>query len=410
MKVGYSVKKNERGLVIPMEKITKLRGFYLFLGLAGGSFGSYLSLLLKSNGLEVSQIGVLMAMGTLIAICVQPLWGVVSDRYNQARLVLILSVAVPAVLAVLYRSEYFIVLMLVYTVSTIFSSTQAPIADSYAIVAANRAGATYGSIRMMMSIGAAVGAIAGGQYVSKFSVSSIWLPFLLLNSVAVVIAFTLPKQAEENHMMSQSFSQGIKKLLGNRIFLAFLGGSFLVNQTMTAFGTYFVIAFQSVGGSTSSAGIALFLASITNVPSMFFASRVIRRLGMERTLLLGALIYVLRWGIQVAFPYPSVMIGVQVLHGLSFGFFYIAAVEYVSKITSAEMQATGQSVFNIVFSGLAGILGNLLNGMLLNQGGVELMNLSCMLSAAAGAALLFYVARSSRRKLPLKSASGGIGA
>ncbi|MFD2876574.1 hypothetical protein ACFTAO_12380 [Paenibacillus rhizoplanae] len=56
----------------------------------------------------------------------------------------------------------FIVLMLVYTVSTIFSSTQAPIADSYAIVAANRAGATYGSIRMMMSIGAAVGAIAGG--------------------------------------------------------------------------------------------------------------------------------------------------------------------------------------------------------------------------------------------------------
>ncbi|MFD2876576.1 hypothetical protein ACFTAO_12390 [Paenibacillus rhizoplanae] len=79
-------------------------------------------------------------------------------------------------------------------------------------------------------------------------------------------------------------------------------------------------------------------------------------------------------------------------------------------MTSAEMQATGQSVFNIVFSGLAGILGNLLNGMLLNQGGVELMNLSCMLSAAAGAALLFYVARSSRRKLPLKSASGGIGA
>lgn len=179
---------------------------------------------------------------------------------------------------------------------------------------------------------------------------------------------------------------------------------------MAAFGTYFVIAFQSVGGSTGHAGIALFLASITNVPSMFFASRVIRRLGMERTLLIGSMIYVLRWGIQVAFPYPSVMIGVQVLHGLSFGLFYIAAVEYVSKITSAEMQATGQSVFNIVFSGLAGILGNLLNGMLLNQGGVGLMNLSCMLSAGVGAALLFYVARSSRSRLKLNQASEGIGA
>lgn len=391
-----------------MEKILKLRGFYLFLGLAGGSFGSYLTLLLVHNGLNSGQIGILMATGTLIAITIQPIWGIVSDRYNQTRLVLILSVAVPAILAVFYRSEYFVILLLVYTLSTIFSSTQAPIADSYAISAAKRAEVTYGSIRLMMSIGAAVGAYIGGIYVSSFSVSTIWLPFLFFNLIAVVIALTLPKQAEENHMMSKSFSQGVRQLLGNRIFLAFLGGSFLVNQTMTAFGTYFVVAFQSVGGSTRYAGIALFIASVTNVPSMLFASRVISRLGRERTLLVGAVIYVLRWGIQVAFPYPSVMIAVQVLHGLSFGFFYIAAVEYVSQITSSEMQATGQSVFNMVFAGISGIIGNLLNGFLLEQGGVEMMNLSCMLSSIAGAMLLLYVARSSRRKrLTLTSSSAG---
>lgn len=391
-----------------MEKILKLRGFYLFLGLAGGSFGSYLTLLLVHNGLNSGQIGILMATGTLIAITIQPIWGIVSDRYNQTRLVLILSVAVPTILAVFYRSEYFVILLLVYTLSTIFSSTQAPIADSYAISAAKRAGVTYGSIRLMMSIGAAVGAYIGGLYVSSFSVSTIWLPFLFFNLIAVVIALTLPKQAEENHMMSKSFSQGVRQLLGNRIFLAFLGGSFLVNQTMTAFGTYFVVAFQSVGGSTRYAGIALFIASVTNVPSMLFASRVISRLGRERTLLVGAVIYVLRWGIQVAFPYPSVMIGVQVLHGLSFGFFYIAAVEYVSQITSSEMQATGQSVFNMVFAGISGIIGNLLNGFLLEQGGVEMMNLSCMLSSIAGAMLLLYVARSSRRKrLALSTPSAG---
>ncbi|MNN76274.1 hypothetical protein D3C81_1926400 [compost metagenome] len=73
------------------------------------------------------------------------------------------------------------------------------------------------------------------------------------------------------------------------------------------------------------------------------------------------------------------------------------------------MQATGQSVFNIVFSGFAGILGNLLNGLLLSEGGVELMNLSCMLSAAIGAVLLLYVARSSRSKVPLPVSSNGLG-
>jgi len=391
-----------------MKKLLKLRGFYLFLGLAGGSFGPYLTSLLVHNGLDSGQIGMLMATGTLIAILIQPMWGIISDRYNQTRLVLILSVAVPALLAVFYRSEYFIVLMLVFTVSTIFSSTQAPIADSYAIAAAKRAGSTYGSIRLMLSIGAAVGSLAGAKYVSTFSVSTIWMPFLLFNGLAVLIALTLPKQAEENHMMSQSFAQGVRQLIGNRVFLAFLGGSLLVNQTMTAFGTYFVLAFQSVGGSMQYAGIALFIASVTNVPSMLLASKVIKKWGRERTLLIGALIYVLRWGIQVAFPYPSVMIGVQVLHGLSFGLFYISAVEYVSQITSADMQATGQSIFNMVFSGFAGILGNVLNGFLLNQGGVGAMNLSCVISSAAGAVLLIYVARNTSRKVSIKANEVGV--
>lgn len=119
-----------------MGKLGKLRGFYLFLGLAGGSFGSYLTLLLKYNGLNVSRIGMMMAAGTLIAICIQPVWGLIADRYNQTRLVLILSVAVPAVLAVFYRFEYFMVLLLIYTVSTIFSSTR--IADYFVRNAGDR--------------------------------------------------------------------------------------------------------------------------------------------------------------------------------------------------------------------------------------------------------------------------------
>ncbi|QWU17843.1 MFS transporter, PPP family, 3-phenylpropionic acid transporter [Paenibacillus sophorae] len=388
-----------------MRILLKLRAFYLFLGLAGGLFVPYLTLLLVQGGLDSGRVGALMAAGPLVAILTQPVWGIISDRYRQTRLVLVLSVAVPAGLAVFYRSEYFIVLLAVYMVSTIFSSTQAPIADSYAIAAARRTGSTYGSIRLMLSFGAAVGGYLGGVYVSAFSVSTIWIPFLLFSLLAVLVAVTLPKEAAENHMMTQSFSEGVKELLRNRIFLAFLGGSFMVNQTMTAFGTYFVLAFQSMGGSAQYAGIALLLASLTNVPSMLVASRVIGKWGRERTLLLAALIYVLRWAIQVIFPYPAVMIGVQVLHGVSFGFFYIAAVEYVSQITSADMQATGQSLYNMVFSGLSGIVGNLLNGFLLSQGGVQVMNVSCMISSAIGAVLLIYVARGSRRKL-LAAAEG----
>lgn len=70
--------------------------------------------------------------------------------------------AVPGIMAVCYQSERFVLMALVYSTMAIFTATQAPIADSYAIVAAKKAGTTYGSIRFMASIGNAVGGYAGG--------------------------------------------------------------------------------------------------------------------------------------------------------------------------------------------------------------------------------------------------------
>lgn len=93
------------------------------------------------------------------------------------------------------------------------------------------------------------------------------------------------------------------------------------------------------------------------------------------------------------FPVPSVMVGVQVLQGLSFGLLYVTAVEFMVRIVPEEMRTTGQSILSIVFSGLAGILGNLLNGYLLEAGGPSAMNLSCTISAAIGAALLLAITR-----------------
>ncbi|MFD2879795.1 MFS transporter [Paenibacillus rhizoplanae] len=119
---------------------------------------------------------------------------------------------------------------------------------------------------------------------------------------------------------------------------------------------------------------------------------------MRKTLMLASVVYMLRWAIQWLIPVPGVMIGVQTLHGMSFGFFYIAAVEYVASITGKELQATGQSLFNMVFVGLGGIAGNLLNGYLLDSGGPRLMYFSCTVSAALGALLLYKVSSISHKK------------
>ncbi|OXM83614.1 MFS transporter [Paenibacillus rigui] len=393
--------------------LLQLRGFYLMTGLAGGLMNPYLTSLLVHNGLTSSQVGWVMSIGSLLIIAIQPVWGALVDRFQRTKLVLVLSLAVPALLAAGYNARGLLLLSTVYALSAVFTAAQAPIADSYAVTAARRANTSYGTIRCFQSLGNAAAGYAGGLFLAHVPITYLWIPFLAINLTAVMTVLLLPEQ-KSGAVVSATFREGMAELLRDRRFLLFLAGCFMVNQTLTAFNTYFVEAFQSIGGSYALAGVGLMIAALSNIPAMLLASRVIPRVGRENVLLLGAAAYIVRWGVQWLFPVPAVVLSVQVLQGLSFGFFYIAAVEYVSVVVAKHMQATGQSVFNMVFVGMAGITGNLVNGYLLNYGGAGWMTLSCTISAALGCGLLYYVARGPKltrlqREAALEAAKPGHG-
>lgn len=368
----------------------KLRMLYLFTGLAGGMFNPYLTTLFVHQGMSADHVGVMMAVGTLLSIIVQPLWGLMVDRFRQTKLVLVLSISVPAILAYFYSVKLFAVIVLVYTISIIFQVTQSPIADSYAVTAARAGRTSYGTIRMLGSLGTALGGYAGGLYLSKLEITQLWMPFLLFSAAGAITVLSLANQSDQ-YKSVVSLTEGFKQMIRNRDFVLFLIACFFVNQTLTAYNSFFVLSFQEAGGSYSLVGIALLLASMTNVPSMLLAAKVVAKIGREKTLVLAAFAYALRWAIQWLFPIPPVMIGIQALHGLSFGLFYVAAVEYVAASSGKQMQATGQSLFNMVFVGLGGIVGNLLNGYLFNAGGPQAMYLACTISALIGVVMLFWV-------------------
>lgn len=376
--------------------LIQLRGFYLITGLAGGVLTPYLSLLLLHDGLRSNQVGEIMAVGTLVAILGQPVWGYLVDRFSLTRLTLALTALVPGVLAILYDSRWLLMLALTSVLSNLFLTPQAPIADSYAVAFARRNRTPYGTIRLFGSLGFALGGYTGGFYLSHFPVSSLWIPFSLLGVAGAVLASFFPRDSMPVGV-GGSLSVGFVELIRNRRFLVFLAGGFLISQTLTAFNTYFAITFKQMGGSLSMTGLAFFIASGTNVPAMFVAASVISRLGRETTMFVAALAYVVRWGVQAFIPNPTVAIAIQVLHGLSFGFFYVAAVDFVARSARKELQATAQSIFGMVNGGLAGIIGNLLNGELLHYGGAALMYEVCSTSAILGAVCFAYVIKTKPR-------------
>ncbi|MCL6594298.1 MAG: MFS transporter, partial [Alicyclobacillus sp.] len=264
------------------------------------------------------------------------------------------------------------------------------ITDAYAVATARALGTSYGTIRCLASLGFATGGYVGGSYIAHLPLSTLWLPYAGAGLAGALVALSLPRQ-DVGVAVGGSFQEGLAQLLHNKRFLVFLLGGLLVSQTLTAFNTYFALTFRAMGGSLTWTGVAFFLASATNVPAMLVASRVIRKVGREPMMALAALAYLLRWGIQAFIPHPAVAVAVQALHGLSFGFYYVAAVDFVFTNAPRQLQATAQSLFGMVSGGLAGILGNLLNGWLLQLYGAKWMYVACTLSAAAGAVCFWAV-------------------
>lgn len=369
----------------------KLRGFYLATGLSGGMLIPYLSLLLKHNGFQSGTVGMVMSIGTAFAILTQPIWGFIVDKFQFTRMTLAMSAFIPGVLAVLFDIPWLWMAVLTNVLWNMFASPQAPIADSYAVVTAARTGASYGSVRMFSSLGFAIGSLISGEYIAHLPITSLFIPYTVIAVLGGAIAFLFPKD-DVPFAGSVSIREGVVSLFHNRQFVLFLVGGFLVSQTLTAFNTYFALTFQAMGGSLALTGVAFLLASGTNVPAMLIARAVTNKLGREQTLLLSAVAYVLRWLLQALVPIPWFSIVIQVLHGVSFGFYYIAAVDFVSKSANREMQATAQSIFGVICSGLAGIVGNLLNGFLLHYG-ATVMYLSCTVSSVLGSACFALVWR-----------------
>lgn len=371
--------------------LINLRGFYLVSGLIWGCLGPYIVSWFAADGMSTKEAGVIIAVATLVALVFQPFLGVTVDRYGTGKLILLLSVIVPAVLSLAFNSRSFIVLLIVYSLATIFRNIQAPVSDAYAISVSNHLKIAYGTIRSFGSLGMALGGFLGGLFVSHFTVQRLWMPIMLLSAACLLHVLTLDDDREKK-IGSTPFLKDMHLILANRKFLFFLLGCLLVNQTLPAFDSYFVVAFESAGGSFSLAGVGLLIASLTNIPAMLIASRVIHRIGLEGALLLASAFYVLRWSLQIvsvlAFN-PIVMLLIQGLHGLSFGIFYVTAVQYVARISGDKLLATGQSIFNMVFIGLCGIIGNLLNGYLFGLGGPLLMYSFCAISTLLGTFCLY---------------------
>jgi PPP family 3-phenylpropionic acid transporter len=366
-----------------------LGAFYFFIFVGFGSLYTLLSVFLQERGLTDGEIGTIMAMGPVMTVLFQPLWGMICDRFQAQRLVLVQTLVGTAGLALLFPlGDSFWEYLLLFAGVGVFNSSLIPIVDSLSLSHVQRHGGSYGALRLWGAIGFAVASWGAGRLAEWYGLVTIFFVYATAMLVCVLIVRALP---QEGNPISVNLFAGLRELVRLPKYMLFLLATFLIFGAIQANNALYGLFFTAIGGSVGDVGLSFLIAAGCEAPVMLAAGWAIRRFGVVPLLVVAGLISGLRWLWYGMEPTPGMVMALLFVQGLSVGLFLPAAAQYVREIAPAQIQVTALAIYSAIGNGLGSMAGSSVGGLVSDSWGIfatySMFGASTLVGVAVMAAL-----------------------
>jgi PPP family 3-phenylpropionic acid transporter len=357
--------------------------FYFLHFFNVGVFLPYLNIYFHSVGITPAQLGFLSAAARLSTSVAPPIAGAMADKLRRGREIMLAGVAVSSVIALaMWGVRSFWALLVLVTVYTAARGAVGPIAENISLREIEEHGGQYGRVRWWGSLGFIIAALGTGWLIDVYSIGLIF-PIAFFGGIALIaVVFRFPREVSG---IRGHFRGDLAKLLRSRPLLNFYGASMLMALSSGPFGLYFSIYLRELGMSAILIGMAWTLGVVSEIFFLVYAESIQRRIGLKAMITAGFFAAALRWELVSLTTSGVLLVGIQVLHGITFGVYHAAAVQYVDKLSGEAIRNTGQALYTAATFGGGAMIGVLLAGWLLpSLGFVRLMQAGAGLALAAG--------------------------
>lgn len=342
---------------------------------------SYFPLFYAQLGFSNSQIGLLYALGPMISLLSNLLWSLASDRYRTIkRILLILLIGQIALTFVLSESASFSVIMAVITVFYFFYYPVFPLSDTIAISTAKQYGINFIAIRLFGSVGYAAFAIVIGYVLSRVGSSNTMGVSIAVAGLALVLVLFVKDQPTPVAKMNLS---GIWSILRQKELLWFFGCVFCLAIGMRVNDAFLSIALRELGAGENIIGWAMLASSLSEIPVFVFLAIHGEKFKELPLLLFASLLFAVRFLLMGLTQSAYGILFIQMLHGLTFGVFYVTAIRMLNRMIPDEFRATGMALYTIMWSSISGLLSGTLGGIVFERFGREVLYLVAMGSSLA---------------------------
>jgi PPP family 3-phenylpropionic acid transporter len=358
----------------------RLPVFYFLLTGAFAGWQSLYNVHLDGIGFSSMQIGVLNAIFISMSALVVPFWGMMGDKFGNNRILLLLTLVCAIMVFLIGETESFLWMVIFITVISAFHQPSGAVVDGMNAVFINgNPRFSFGQFRLWSSAGYATLSLIAGYLARQgteiiFKVSAVL--FLLLS---VINLATFPARPVKGRDLVSFRSFGV--FFRNIRLFFFLLIIFVFGIAIAPLMQFINLYYSDIGAGASFIGLVFFVQAIPEIPAFIIGSRIVKRIGAEKMILLSIGVSLLRLVFYGLITRPEVAIFFSIFHCITIAFFILGVVEYVQDRTPDHLRTTGQALIWAFHFGAGVTLGNISLGYLRDATGMlKAMHIHAMLA------------------------------
>ena len=380
--------------------IQGIKWAFVLVGVADGTLLPFIPLYLLHRGLGAAAIGAVLAGMALVWLFAGLACGYLADHRLHAERIVLAGMSASAALGLTLVLAADGTMLALLILALTLMRTPLTLLDAIALRklrAMSRTG--YARIRLRMSAGWAVSAVAAGAAYQVFGLRLIPLIYAPLTAVVALWMWRAVKPEVARAVIDTSNPVGKGVRLGGipLAMLGFLLSSLLLGVSLAATQNFVTLQISVLGGGALLVAAAAAFQALTEIPTMGYTHVLTRHLSHRALFALGCAIYLVVFVAWALISNAVVVALLKLVIGVAFALTYVASVTIANELSPARLRATGQALIKSTMFGLAPIIGALGGGIVYGTLGPRLMFLASTVVVAAAGGIAMVVVPVARR-------------
>jgi MFS transporter, PPP family, 3-phenylpropionic acid transporter len=370
--------------------------FYAISYMSNAIYGTFFPVYLHNIGFTQTMIGALFSIGPIVAILAQPVWGTIGDRSTTKNKVLQTLILGNAGIMLFYPiSHNFYYLLVLLALYTFFQTSIYPISDAITLEYVSKSNWKYGPIRMGGTVGYAIMSIVFGI----IAVHHIGYMFWIYATVMLLSSIILTRLPVIHGHQVKGEKKSMLVIFRHKTLVLYFALTMIIQATLGYYYSFFPVFYHEMGASNAMLGWAMVASSISEIPFLLFADRLLERFQVGYVLLASACFAAIRWFLYFFVHNPYMILPIQLLHGLIFIVISVSLATYINREVPDELKASGQTLNGLLGLGVARIVGSYFGGVASQHFGMR--NLFLYNSILLFASILVFLVIFQRRAIGL---------